>query len=55
MIVAINDDWRISTDEHQFVLQRRKAAKQSGKRSGEWTNVGYFGDLSDLLLVMTHR
>ncbi len=49
VIVEINSDWRIKTDPHQWILQRRR---NNGKK---WNAVGYFRDLGNLFPVLVNK
>lgn len=49
MIVEINSDWRIRTDPHQWILQRRR---NNGKK---WNAVGYFRDIGNLFSVLVDK
>ena len=48
MIIQLSEDWRVASDPLQWILQRRKP-------SGQWTNVGYFGDLERAVLQAARR
>ena len=52
MIIQINPDWRISSDSHQWILQRLKGTRKdrkTGKPVPNWKSEGYFVSLSTLL------
>ncbi len=56
MILQLDDNYRIVSDEHNFTLQRKADPKKNprkGKRAQEsgdqWKNIGYWQDLSQLL------
>ena len=55
MIIDINKTWRLKTDDLQWHLQRRSAARSASKRAGEWKSVAYARDVSTLLLEATRR
>ncbi len=55
MIIDINETWRLKTDDLQWHLQRRSAARSASKRAGEWKSVAYARDLSTLLLEAARR
>ena len=55
MIIDINEIWRLKTDDLQWHLQRRSAARSASKRAGEWKSVAYARDLSTLLLEAARR
>jgi hypothetical protein len=54
MLIRVNDNWRISTDEVQWILQRRRKAKKDTSAE-RWDSVGYFGSLALLFDIMTRR
>ncbi len=49
MIVEINPDWRLRTDPHQWILERRR---KDGKR---WDAEGYFRDIGNLFRVLVDK
>jgi len=49
-------NYRIATDEYNFILQRKmdpeknpRKDKKANISTGKWKNIGYWGDLSQLL------
>ena len=51
MHIHVNDDWRIRTDPHQFVLEHKTKPKMaSGKMQpgGKWAPEGYFSHLHEI-------
>ncbi len=54
MIINVNPDWRIRTDDLQYILERKTTPKEEGGTGG-WKNVGYFGGLAALFEVMIQR
>ena len=62
MILKLDDNYRIVSDEHNFTLQRKSDPKKNprkGKRAqeatGQWKNLGYWKDLSQLLASYTRQ
>ncbi len=62
MILQIDDNYRITTDEYNFILQRKmdpekNPRKGKGARTSaeKWKNIGYWGDLSQLLASYTRQ
>ena len=62
MILQLDDNYRIVTDEHTFTLQRKSDPKKNprkGKRAQEsgdqWKNIGYWKELSQLLASYTRQ
>lgn len=52
MIIEINPDWRISSDSHQWILERLRGTRKdrkTGQPLPNWKPVGYFASLSTLL------
>ena len=56
MILQIDDNYRIVSDEHNFTLQRKANPKKNPRKSKKekeatdpWKNIGYWKDLSQLL------
>ena len=46
MKLQINEDYRISSDAQNFILEKKRIAEK-GKKAGEevWSAVGYFGKI----------
>ena len=62
MILQLDDKYRIVSDEHNFILQRKADPKKNprkGKKakaaSDQWKNLGYWKDLSQLLASYTRQ
>ena len=62
MILQLDDNYRIATDEYNFILQRKMDPEKNprkGKRAKtsaeKWKNIGYWGDLSQLLASYTRQ
>jgi len=61
MILQIDDNYRIATDEYNFILQRKmdpekNPRKGKGAKSAEkWKNIGSWDDLSQLLASYTSQ
>jgi len=61
MILQLDDNYRIATDEYNFVLQRKMDPEKNprkGKRATsaeKWKNIGYWKDLSQLLASYTRQ
>ena len=56
MILQLDDNYRIASDERNFILQRKADPKKNsrgGKKNKEaadqWKNLGYWKDVSQLL------
>ena len=56
MILQLDDNYRIVSDEHNFILQRKadpnknpRKGKKARKAPEQWKNLGYWADLSQLL------
>ncbi len=61
MILQLDDNYRIVTDEYNFILQRKMDPEKNprkGKRTKsaeKWKNIGYWKDLSQLLASYTRQ
>ncbi len=62
MILQLDDNYRIVSDEHNFILQRKTDPKKNprkGKKAEaattQWKNLGYWKDLSQLLASYTRQ
>ena len=50
MIIQINDDWRIASDPHQWIIQKHR----QHEGNDAWAPIAYFADL-DRACVALHR
>jgi hypothetical protein len=55
MILQLDDKYRIISDEHNFILQRKadpkknpRGYREAKEASDQWKNLGYWKDLSQL-------
>ncbi len=57
MFVQLDKDFRITSDEHNFILQKRgdEGGGVAQKGKGMWRAVGYWGDLNNLLLSYSRQ
>ncbi len=62
MILKLDDKYRIVSDEHNFILQRKTNPKKNPRKSKKakeagdpWKTVGYWKDLSQLLASYTRQ
>lgn len=62
MILQLDENYRIVSDEHNFILQRKSDPKKNprkGKKakatSNQWKNLAYWKDLSQLLASYTRQ
>lgn len=48
MILKLNDDYRIESDEKNFILQKKRTIEK-GNNTGDiaWDNLGYYGNKID--------
>ena len=60
MILQLDDGYRIVSDEHNFILQRKsdpnknpRKGKKATKTTDPWKNIGFWQDLSQLLTSYT--
>ena len=57
MFVQLDKDFRITSDEHNFILQKRgdEGGGVAQKGKGMWRTEGYWGDLNQLLLSYSRQ
>ncbi len=57
MFVQLDKDFRITSDEHNFILQKRgdEGGGVAQKGKGMWRTEGYWGDLNHLLLSYSRQ
>ena len=62
MILQLDDIYRIVSDEHNFILQRRsdpkknpRKGRKAAKASDQWKTLGFWKDLSQLLSSLHQR
>jgi len=62
MILQLDDNYRIVSDEHNFTLQRKANPKKNPRKSQKatkttdpWKNIGFWQDLSQLLTSYTRK
>ena len=56
MILQLDDSYRIVSDEHNFILQKKtdpqkdpRKGRNAKEATDQWKNLGYWKDLSQLL------
>jgi len=57
MLLQLDKDFRIASDEHNFILQKRggEGGGVAQKGKGMWRNIGYWKDLNSLLLSYSRQ
>ena len=62
MILQLDDNYRIVSDEHNFILQRKSDPEKNPRKNrkvkeatDQWKNLGYWKDLSQLLASYTRQ
>ncbi len=62
MILQLDDGYRIVSDEHNFILQRKsdpnknpRKGKKAKAATTQWKNLGYWKDFSQLLASYTRQ
>ena len=62
MILQLDDNYRIVSDEHNFILQRKanpkknpRKCKKAQEAGDQWRNIGYWKDVSQLLSAYTRQ
>lgn len=53
MEIKLNDDYRITDDPLQYILQRKMIHKETGKEY--WVNEGYYGSFEFLVRGLLNR
>ncbi|WP_267202957.1 DUF5405 family protein [Escherichia coli] len=54
--IEVGDEWVITSDQYQFILNEKKVA-QSGKKAGEeWLDtIGYYPKINQLISGLIHH
>lgn len=58
MKLKLDENYRITTDELNFILQRKQVSKQSGKgkrKSNPWRPIGFYMDLRQVLAAYSQE
>ena len=62
MILQLDDNYRIFSDKHNFILQRKADPKKNPRKdrkpkepTDQWKNLGYWKDISQLLSSYTRQ
>ncbi len=62
MILQLDDNYRIVSDEHNFILQKRtdpekdpRKGRKAKEATDQWKNLGFWKDLSQLLASYTRE
>ena len=62
MILQLDDNYRIVSDEHNFTFQRKANPKKNPRKrkkaqeaGDQWRNIGFWKDLSQLLSAYTRQ
>jgi len=62
MILQLEDNYRIVSDEHNFILQKKTDPKKNPRKDRKatkttdpWKNIGFWQDLSQLLTSYTRQ
>ena len=61
MILKLDDQYRVVSDRHNFILQERTSAEQARGRmkgkaeGGKWRDIGYWKQLDQLLRAYTRQ
>lgn len=55
MIILINSEYRIDSDEHQWIIQQLPRQMKDGRRNPRWRNIGYFKELDTALAWLAQR
>ena len=52
MIIPIDDETRITSDRHHWILQRARRRRRNGEWLKDWRNQGYFSSLPLALFAL---
>ena len=55
MIIPISDQYRISSDRYQWVVQKRRTRTQDGRKISDWQAQSYYPTLTDALAQLGER
>lgn len=58
MILPIGNDYRIKTDEHNWIIQRLSGTRrnrQTGHKESNWKDVGYYSSLQSCINELHQR
>ena len=55
MMIIVNAEYRIASDEAQWIVQYLPRLKDADRRNPRWRNLGYFTSLDSALLSLAHR
>ncbi len=62
MILQLDNNYRIATDEYNFILQKKmdpeknlRKGKIANRSAEKWKNIGYWGDLAQVLASYTRQ
>ncbi|MBN5425486.1 DUF5405 family protein [Serratia marcescens] len=54
--IPVGKDWVITSDAHQFILNKKKLVKTGGKAGEEWLDaVGYYPTVTQLVSGLAHH
>ena len=54
--IPVGKDWVITSDAHQFILNKKKLVKTGGKAGEEWLDaVGYYPTVTQLVSGLVHH
>ena len=55
MIIPISDQYRISSDRYQWVVQKRRTRTQDGRKISDWQAQSYYPTLRSALAQLGER
>ncbi len=57
VFIPINAEWRISSDEHQYIIEKRKGTRRTGRNKGTpiWAPVFFHRTLDTAVLSVLDR
>lgn len=57
MIIDLNENYRVETDEFNFILQEKRRARNraTGANTVSYKNIGYYPNLSSLIKALLNR
>ncbi len=55
MILQVNDEYRISSDDHQWIVQQMPKQTEKRTKEAQWRNVAYYRYLDNAIMHLAER